>query len=275
MPRSCWAFEGHLSRIITLWPLGCFFSTARPPKGDQSTPHQFDTSTNLNLPPIRATRRKRGKCLSRRRGQNPKLCIGTHSDGTRYWYFNVWLDIPGSDERKRRREIIGPVKTKSGGFTESQAETKKKLFCAELLARCGKLPSSKTFADAVRHYRKVFAPRYLRSSTYSVANTHLTKHLEGDWNNVPIDHINIEAVNDWAWEKRREGLAWVTIKNILRTMQRVLSASAESRTVPFSQDGLAIPERDKLEMKIKARKHVSYSWSRLCESSSVFERWRL
>ena len=49
------------------------------------------------------------------------------------------------------------------------------------------------------------------------------------------------------------------MKNILRTMQRVLSASSEGR-VPFSQDGLAIPERDKMQMSINSRKHMSYSW---------------
>jgi integrase len=56
------------------------------------------------------------------------------------------------------------------------------------------------------------------------------------------------------------GLSWVTIKNILRTMQRVLSASSKGHAVPFSQDGLAIPERDKLQMKVKSRANVSYSW---------------
>jgi integrase len=31
---------------------------------------------------------------------------------------------------------------------------------------------------------------------------------------------------------------------------------------PFSQSGLAIPERDKLQMKIKSRRNVSFSWAR-------------
>src|SRR5499425_2510314 len=122
------------------------------------------------------------------------------------------------------------------------------------------LPSSKTFADAVKHYRDVFAPRMLRDSTFSTADGHLKNHLEPDWKDVPIDHITIDTINDWAWKKKREGLSWVTIKNVLRTMQRVLSSSSKSKTVPFSQDGLAIPERDKLQMKINSRKQVSYTW---------------
>jgi integrase len=83
--------------------------------------------------------------------------------------------------------------------------------------------------------------------------------LEPDWNDVPVDRITIETVNEWAWKKRRQGLSWVTVKNILRTMQRVLSASSKG-VVPFSQDALAIPERDRMQMSIKSRQNVSYSW---------------
>jgi len=167
----------------------------------------------------------------------------------------------GVEERKRRREILGPVKSATGGLTRTQAEGKKMQFLADLNGRHFRLPSSKVFADAVKHYREVFAPRMLRASTFSVADGHLRNHLEEDWNAVPIDHIDIEAVNEWAWKKKKEGLSWTTVKNILRTLQRVLSASSKGQKVPFSQDGLAIPERDKLQMSIKARQHVSYSWS--------------
>ena len=198
--------------------------------------------------------------MSRRKGQNPKLRTGTRSDGSEYFYFQYWLDVAGKDERERRREIVGPVKTKSGGLTKTEAEARKMKFLAELNNRFLVPPTSKMFSDAVKHYREVFAPRMLRDSTFSTADSHLKNHLEPDWKDVPIDHITIETVNDWAWKKKRDGLSWVTIKNMLRTMQRVLSASSKSRTVPFSQDGLAIPERDKLQMKINSRKHVSYSW---------------
>jgi hypothetical protein len=36
-------------------------------------------------------------------------------------------------------------------------------------------------------------------------------------------------------------------------MQRVLSAFSKDRKPPFSQQGLAIPDRDKLQMKIQWR----------------------
>jgi integrase len=198
--------------------------------------------------------------MSRRKGQNPKLRIGTRTDGTQYFYIQYWLDVAGVEERKRRREVLGPVKTKAGGLTKTEAEARKMQFLAELNGRSFAAPSSKVFADAVKHYREVFAPRMLRSSTFSVADGHLKTHLEPDWNNVPVGHITIDAVNEWAWKKRKQGLSWVTVKNILRTMQRVLSASCKDQKVPFSQNGLAIPEKDKLRMRIDSRENVSYSW---------------
>jgi integrase len=101
----------------------------------------------------------------------------------------------------------------------------------------------------------------LRDSTYSVADGHLKNHLEADWNDVPIEHITIGSVNEWIWKKRKQGLSWVSVKNILRTMQRVLSAFARDKKPPFSQEGLAIPERDKLQMKMHSRHKTSFSWA--------------
>src|SRR6266446_5403942 len=93
-------------------------------------------------------------------------------------------------------------------------------------------------------------PRILRDSTFDVADGHLRNHLEPDWNDIPVEHIDIDAVNEWIWKKRQAGLSWVTIKNILRTMQRVLSCSSKDKKPPFSQECLAIPERHKVQMKL-------------------------
>src|ERR1700722_17157716 len=142
------------------------------------------SSGKIPSPPIRTTQRKRGKSMSRRKGQNPKLRIGMRNDGSQYFYFQYWLDVPGEDERKRRREIVGPVKTKSVGLTKTEGEAKKIKFLAELNSRSFVLPTSKTFSDAVKHYRDVFAPRMLRDSTFSTADGHLKNHLEPDWKEV-------------------------------------------------------------------------------------------
>ncbi len=197
--------------------------------------------------------------MSRRAGQNPSVRTRLNrTKGIKEYFFQYWIDVPGREERRRETEVIGPVKT----MTKSEAERKKLEFILNLKVNSNdyRVPSSATFAHAVTHYREVFAPRMLRESTFSVADGHIKCHLEADWNDIPVEHIDIDAVNEWIWKKRQENLSWVTIKNILRTMQRVLSCSSKDKKPPFSQEGLAIPERDKLQMKIESREAISFSW---------------
>jgi integrase len=197
--------------------------------------------------------------MSRRGGQNPNVRVGKRADGTKYFYFQYWLDIPGQHEKQRQTEVIGSVKE----LTKSEAERRKLVFLSELKINSHdyQIPSSRVFADAAKFYREVFAPRRLRPSTTDIANGHLKKHLEPDWNDTPVEHITIDAVNEWAWKKRSQHLSWTTIKNILRTMQRVLSCYSKDKKPPFSQQGLDIPEKEKLRMKIESRKAVSFSWA--------------
>src|SRR5208283_1331817 len=234
------------------------------PNGMLAIEHQVPVASlphpdTIALPPVSATR-KRGKCMSRRAGQNPSVRIRLNRrKGIEEYFFQYWIDVPGREKRKRETEIIGPVKT----MTKSEAERKKLEFILNLKVNSNeyRIPSSLTFAHAVKHYRETFAPRMLRQSTFSVADGHLRVHLEADWNEIPVEHIDIDAVNEWIWKKRQAELSWVTIKNILRTMQRVLSCSSKDKKPPFSQEGLAIPERDKLQMKIESRGAVSFAWA--------------
>lgn len=196
--------------------------------------------------------------MTRRTGQNPKVRIGRRANGQKYFFFQYWTDVPGQEGRKRQTEVVGLTSQ----MTKSEAERKKKDFIMSLGVNSDEylIPSSRTFADAERHYREVFAPRMLRGSTFQTATMHIKNHLLPDWKDTPVEHITIDSVNEWIWKKRDEGLSWVTIKNILRTMQRILSCSSKDRKPPFSQQGLAIPESDKLQMKLKSREATSFSW---------------
>ena len=191
--------------------------------------------------------------MSRRSGQNPKLEVRSGM-----YTFRYRKDIAGVESRTQFREVLGSVKQ----MTKSEAERHKKEFLAKLDINSGsaRIPSVSTFAHAVKHYREQFAPEMLRESTIAIADYHLKNHLEPDWKDIPVDHITIDAVNEWARKKRRDGLSWVSIKNVLRTMQRVLSAYSKDRKPPFSQEGLIIPERDRLQMQLRRRNAVSFSW---------------
>jgi integrase len=197
--------------------------------------------------------------MSRRTGQNPKVRIGKRADGTKYFFFQFWADVPGVEERERQTEVLGPVTS----MTKSEAERKKLAFISKLELNSSeyRIPCSLTFADAVTYYRKVFGPTTHRDSTFDTFDGRIRNHLEADWKDVPIEHITIKAVNEWSWRKRKEGLSWVVVKDALRTMQRVLSAFPKNTVPPFSQKALTIPEQDKLKMQISSRHKVSFSWA--------------
>jgi integrase len=97
-----------------------------------------------------------------------------------------------------------------------------------------------------------------RFSTRDIALGHIRNHF-GYFNEFPVNKIDIDAVNDWASQNRAEGLSWVTIKNNLRTLQRVCSAYSKDKP-PFSQDGLDIPAVDRMQMKIRTREQPSRTW---------------
>jgi integrase len=208
--------------------------------------------------------RKRGKCMSRRKGQNPKLV-------PRYgmYTFRYRVDVAGMNKRLQRRVELGPL----GSMTQSEAKRRIKEFLVthQINTGAAKIPSVAMFAQAVKYYREVFAPRSLRASTFDVADMHIRKHLEPDWKDTPVDHINIDVVNEWAWKKRDAGLSWTMIKNVLRTMQRVLSCYSK-REPPFSLSGLTIPERDELRMRIKNRQAVSITWDQAKQLTAIVRK---
>ena len=208
--------------------------------------------------------------MTRRVGQNPSLRIRKGADKAKFYFFQYWADQPGQEERIRKTEVIGLVSS----MTKSEAERKKLEFISNLKINSSgyKIPSSRTFSHAVKFYQEVFAPRMLRESTLSVANYHISKHLSPDWDDTPVEHINIDSVNEWIWKKRQTGMKWFYIKKVLQTMQRVLSCSSKDKKPPFSLEGLAIPERDKLEMKIKSREAISYSWEETMLMVSEIEK---
>jgi integrase len=195
--------------------------------------------------------------MSRRKGQNPKVRVKARSNGERVYYFQYWADLPGVEDRKRMTEVIGPVSL----MTKCEAERRKLDFIAKLGFNSPQyqIPSAQTFAHAAKHYREKFGPMMHRESTRSTWEGRLKNHLEPDWKDVPIDLITSDAVSEWAVKKRMEGLSWSSVKDSLRTMQRVISAFRKDRKVPFSQRGL-IPNREELHMKVQSRQKVSFSW---------------
>jgi hypothetical protein len=78
-------------------------------------------------------------------------------------------------KRNRQTEVIGLTTQ----MTKSEAERKKLEFVSKIQLNSDndQIPSSRTFADAVKHYREVLTPRDLRESAFPVADGHLKSIL--------------------------------------------------------------------------------------------------
>jgi integrase len=203
--------------------------------------------------------------MSRRAGQNPSVRLKSEK-GIEEYFLPMLDRCSGTGEAEK-----GNRSNRTNQNNDEERSGKEEIAIhieSESQFYEYRIPSSLTFAHAVKHYREVFAPGMLRPCTFSVADGHLKVHLEAGWNEIPVEHIDIDAVNEWIWKKRQADLSWVTIKNILRTMQRVLSCSSKDKKPPFSQEGLAIPERDKLQMKIESRGGVSFAWPQVKQTAS-------
>src|ERR1700757_1997253 len=59
------------------------------------------TADTIGLPPVSATR-KRGKCMSRRAGQNPSVRIRfNRRKGIEEYFFQYWIDDPRTGEAEK------------------------------------------------------------------------------------------------------------------------------------------------------------------------------
>src|SRR5580704_4741274 len=85
-----------------------------------------DKSSMLPAPPVPA---RRGKCMSRRKGQNPSVRSRfDKTAGAEKYFFQYWRDVPGQNHRHRITVNLG-LKSQ---LTKSEAERKKLEFMSNL-----------------------------------------------------------------------------------------------------------------------------------------------
>jgi hypothetical protein len=44
--------------------------------------------------------------MSRRSGQDPKLRVGEWADGSEYYFFQYWIDVPGREEGSEKQKSL-------------------------------------------------------------------------------------------------------------------------------------------------------------------------
>jgi integrase len=124
-------------------PIPVAFTTLVAVAGELSPQLQFplrDIKVHASTPPMR---RKRGRCMSRRRGQT-----GSISKNGSWWTVRFWMDVPGQEERVYRREKICPTsgpglltvsarKRKAKEIIEASGADKPETLQASIVSVCG------------------------------------------------------------------------------------------------------------------------------------------
>src|SRR5580704_12052301 len=101
-------------------------------------------SNRRRVRPAAVPPKKRGKCMSRRSGQNPSVRTGKRADGMKYYFFQYYQDVAGQEKRHRVTEVLEPTSK----MNKSQAERKK----TDIILKLGlnsseyRISSSRSFA---------------------------------------------------------------------------------------------------------------------------------
>ena len=167
--------------------------------------------------------RKRGKCLSRRIGQNGYVEVRNGNYRGRYL-----VDVPGQEERVNKAIILGPISE----MTKSEARRKlKSIIAAEGLNDTAYvIPSSELFEKRVIRWRDNYLARQ-KPGTQDTANWHLNTYILPKFGKYPEDAIAGEIVNEWLGTLTK--LSPYTVRGIVKTLQMALGRKFEKNLIHF------------------------------------------
>lgn len=166
--------------------------------------------------------------MSRRTGQN-----GTIEQRNGAWRGRFLVDVPGQLERQRRSVVLGFKKD----MTKSEAKRKLR----EIIRKEGidlptyVIPSILSFAQRVEQWEQIYVAKR-KPSTQNLIAYHLT-YLLPKWGKSPVELITAEAVNEWVGEPELAHLSSVTIKGIVKTLQKALGKRFGKNTVSYPSNG--------------------------------------
>jgi integrase len=154
-------------------------------------------AVNANVPAATPLKRRRGKCMSRRRGQN-----GYIEKSGKWWVVRFRMDVPGREDRANMREKICPI---SGPGSLSASERKRK--AKQIIAASG--------ADTEEHFEKVVVAslgttfrqqanwwlEYMRTrkrKPVASATLDAWENCLKNWLNPELGDVPLESVNNLA-----------------------------------------------------------------------------
>jgi integrase len=198
----------------------------------QSPPLHFPAS-DITVATATPPKRRRGKCMSRRRGQNGQIVISGN------WYrVRFWIDVPGQERRLHRSERICPV-CGTGLLSKSQRERRAREIIAasgadtaEYFNKVVKQKAAVTFREQSEWWLKHVQTRKrnpVASSTIETWRSCLAKWLNPNIGELPLSDVNNAALKTIIATMSDSGLAPKSINNYAQVVKMVVASSVNEQ----------------------------------------------
>jgi integrase len=176
-------------------------------------------------------RKRRGKCMSRRPGQDGS----TEFKEGGWWKFRVWVDVPGQIKRAHPSIPICPVKG-PGALNKSQREACKRELIAERTGRNKEVVASEgalTFekqGEILLEGMRTRRRKPVAESTLVGYDIQLRVHLNPILGKYPLSEIYNPQLKQVVDNLAKKGLAPKSIENAIIVAKAVLASAVDART---------------------------------------------
>jgi Phage integrase, N-terminal SAM-like domain len=188
---------------------------------------------NTNVAPATPPKRRRGKCMSRRRGQ-----LGREEKSGRWYVARFWIDVPGQEKREYARRKICPI-SGSGSLNASERLRKRKEIIAasgadtaEHFNKCQAVSSGTTFRKQAERWLQNMRTRKrkpLATATLENWESCLKNWLNPNIGDLPLSDINNAALKGIVAKMSDGGLSPKSINNYAQVVKMVVASAVNEQ----------------------------------------------
>jgi len=218
--------------LLAVNDVGCLRELSALVRGSQVHPLQFPTN-DINFVPATPVKR-RGKCTSRRTGQDGHIEVGG-----KWWVVRWWMDVPEQEERRHMRAKICPI-SGPGALSKSGRERRAR----EIIAESG--------ADTVEHFESVVKQAHgvtfreqakwwlnhiqrrkrkpIAPATLELWKGCLDKWINPNIGDLPLSEVNNAALKGLVAKMSEGGSSPKTVSdNYVRAVKMVVASAVDGR----------------------------------------------
>lgn len=192
----------------------------------ESEPTMFETAGSAKV-----GKKKRGKCMSRRSGQDGSK---PYIEGG-WWKFRLWVDVPGQEKRRHLAIKICPVEG-SGALNASQREARKRELIAEYTGKNKEVVQSQgavTFAEQGEIMMEAMRTRRRKPAAESTLDGYrleLDQRLYPILGQYPLGQIYSPELKLVATKMSEQEYGDSTIRKTLVIAKQVVKSARDPRT---------------------------------------------